>query len=876
MNPREARPHRILDSGAADVDEEIRHHIRECADLLVEQGWGRGEALREAERRFGRVARIREQLLGIHGDRPRAPGLLEWLRSAAQDARHALRGTLTRPAVTLPLLLTLSLGVGAAAAIFSVVDAALLRPIGYRDAERLVEVKPASIGNSSGTIPIEAIPDFLVAARTFADGWEAHRTETLVRTDGDVAEELAVVAVTAGADTLLGIPLLMGRGFTSEDARAGAQDVVILARPYFERLGADPGIVGRTIRLESGPATVVGVLRGGARFPEYGGYPDLWMPLRSDFTFANQRAEVGEMWIRLRPDVTLETARARADAAAAGLRERQLLDADENIALLRVGEFRANEDTKQALWALSATVGALFLIAVVNAVNLLLARASSRGRELAVRLAIGGSRRRILRLLVLEGLSVGLLGGLAASALAWVAVNGLRGILPSGLLFFSPHAFGVEARTITFTFLASALVGVTLGLVPAYHVVRGRRLSASLAGRANDAPRNRRLRNGLVMAQVALSMTLLAGAGLFVKSFLRLVAVDPGFEYERVAFASIQLSRVRYPEAADRRDLMSRLEQALEANPLVEGVAVTSGGGFSFGDPLEAEGRSAPAAAGEIVPYTSVSPDYLRVTGMELVAGRAFGPGDAAAESAIIDVDLASFLWGGESPIGRRFRMGEQGEWRTVVGVVRELQLMGRDERGGPHQILYPLAPGESAGVVQIAVRTPGDPADLLPVMRDALRVLDPEQWIWKLHTGAQALAEEEDQPRFLVTLMALLAAVAVSLAAVGLYGVLAYSVAQRNREIAIRVTLGADSRRVRGLVLAEGVAVAGAGVVIGALSATFASRTLEQLLYEVQPGDPATLFGATALFLAVAAAASLVPAVRATRVNPVEVLKAE
>jgi hypothetical protein len=276
------------------------------------------------------------------------------------------------------------------------------------------------------------------------------------------------------------------------------------------------------------------------------------------------------------------------------------------------------------------------------------------------------------------------------------------------------------------------------------------------------------------------------------------------------------------------------------------------------------------------VPFAHVSFDYLSVTGTQLVAGRGFQPGDVGADAAIIDVDLASFLWGSESSIGRRFRTGDDGEWKTVVGVVRELTLMGRDQRRGAYQVLYPMNPSTASGVMGLAVRTAGPPEEVLPVIREELREHDPEQWIWKLHTGAQALAEEEDQPRFLVTLMTLLAAVAVSLAAVGLYGVLAYSVAQRSREIGIRVALGADRRSVRGLVLAEGVALAAVGVALGALSATVASRTLGQLLYEVEPGDPAALVAASVLFLAVSAAASLFPAMRATRVDPVEVLKAE
>jgi len=861
-----------LDRGAAaELEEEIRHHVRERAELLMQEGWERDAALREAERRFGDVARIRRQTLAVHGREEARTTLVEALRSAVADVRYALRGVRANPGFALAVVATLALGIGAASSIFSVIDAILLRPMPYRDAERIVEV--------INGLDAARLRGWREASRELADGWLAYHRQTLVRTDGEGAEALAVVGVTPGADTLLGIPLLLGRAFTPEDARPGGTDVAILGRAYHERLGGDPGVVGSTLRLESGPVVVVGVLRGGVRFPEYAADPDLWIPLRDDLTLADRSPGGAQgVWMRLKPGVELAAAQERADALATSLQEEEPLERGWKVRLLPVGAHRANPDVKQALWTLAGTVAAIFLIACVNGVNLLLVRGSARSREMAVRMAIGGSRGRVVRQLLVEGLVLGLLGGVAAVLLAVGAVAGMRGLLPTEVLFFSPHAFGVEERTLAFAFAASVLVGTVLGLLPGLQLVRreGMDLPLSLAGRAaGDTPARRRLRNGLVVAQIALSMTLLAAAGLFVKSFARLVRVDPGYDYQRVALAAIGPSGTRYPEPEDRADLLRRLEEALEARPEVASATRTGGSGFTSGR-LEAEGGVVPEGQPKLIPHTSVLPDYLEVMGIELVAGRGFEPSDAGTDAAIVDRDLARYLWGAESPLGRRFRLDEEGSWMTVVGVVRELRMMGRDQRDGPHQVLRPAAPERAGGYVEVAVRTEGDARLGVRAIREELLRLDPEQWIWKIGTAAEALAEEEDKPRFLVTLMSLLAGTALALAAVGLYGVLAYSVARRDRELGIRLALGAGEGRVRRMVLGEGLAVAGVGVALGLGGALAASRAIERLLYEVEPGDPATLAATTLLFLGVAAAACLFPARRATRVDPSEVLRQE
>jgi predicted permease len=876
---RPSRPARPFTGGRADdIEEEIRHHLVEREETLVARGWEPAAARREAERLFGDVRRVRRDLAELRRPAWTRPTLRERSRTVAFEVRYALRGLRRNPTFAGAVVATLALGVGAAASIFAVVDALLLRPMPYQDAERWVTVNQARAdGGWSGGLATSRAMAWQRAGAELLDGWIAFTSATIVRTDGAQAEALRVVAVTPGAERLLGLPLLLGRGFTAEDALPGAPPVAVLGRAYWDRLGADPGLVGRTLRFESGPATVVGVLRGGVRFPEYGDDRDLWLPLRDDFTWAD-RDERGlpDVWARLAPGLELEAAQTRLDALADALAEEQPSERTWKVRLVPVGEHRANPDVKRALWTLTATVGVIFLIALVNGVNLLLVRGSARERETTVRQALGGSRARILRQLLVEGLVLGALGGAAAAALAWVAIAVLRGILPSGVLFFSPHAFTLEARTLLFVTLASLGTGTLLGLVPGLRLLRDSGTARRWAGRpGDDGPHGGRLRTGLVVAQVALSMTLLVGAGLLLNSLLRLVSVDPGYDHERIALASLTLSPTRYPDGPARAELGRRLEQALESRPEISEATIATGSGFTFGSALEPEGAD-PRGEEFLIPHTEVAEDYFRTTGARLVAGRGLEAPDRELENVVVDRDLARFLWGEQSPLGRRFRVGENGDWMTVVGVVDELRMMGRDQRPGPYQFLRARGEAELGEYLEVAMRTGGRPEALLPLFRETLREIDPEQWIWRLRTGAQALAEEEDTPRFLVTLMTLLAGIAMTLAAVGLYGVLAYSVTRRRRELGIRIALGADHGRVRGMVLRQGLAVAAFGVVLGLVAAWALAGAIESLLYELEPRDPATFAATAALLLAVALVASLLPARRATGVDPAEVLREE
>lgn len=864
------------------VDEEIHHHIEERAALLMEEGWERDAALREAERRFGDVEGVRRELMRIDGDvGTRTTTGTEILRSLWWDVRHALRGMKKNPVFTLAVALTLALGIGAASSIFAVLDALLLRPLPYQDAPRLVEVDQAlkDEGGYMYGLSVESAAEWRQDTRDLTDGWLEYEPMTVVRTDGPVAEPLHILGVTPGADTLLGLPLLVGRSFSPEDASPSSPEVAVLGRAYYERLGGDPSILGSTIDLETGPVTVVGVLAGGVKFPiQASDDPDLWLPLRSDHTLAGKTLHRRPtVWARLRPDISLAQAKERVDVIAASLdSEWPKSGGTWKVALVPLGSHRVNSDIRQALWLLSATVGMIFLIALVNGVNLVLVRASGRSREMAVRAALGGSRRRVFGQLLVEGVLLGLAGGVGAVVMALLAVGGIRGIFPRDVLYFSPYSLRVEGRTLVFAFGVSAVAGVILGLLPGLRTFPSA-FTRALTGRfQGDGASGRRLRNAMVFIQVALSMTLLAAAGLFVKSLDHLVRVDPGYDFRHIALADLQPSSMRYPEATDRGDFLRRLQARLETSPEVRGVTVTDGSGFSFDVHLQAEGDAPRKDQPTLVPSTSVHPDYFKVMGVDLVEGRAFEPADAGTDAVIIDEDMERFLWGGRGAVGRRFRLDDGDPWLTVVGVVRDLRLMGRDQSLGAGQILHPAELGGTWRYASIAVRTDGDPARLLPTIQRAVRTVDPQQAILKLRTGSQALAEEEQKPRFLMTLMTLLAGIAVTLAGIGLYGTLSYSVSRRDREIGIRMALGADRIGVRGLVLREGLEVAIPGILVGVLGTILASRMVQALLYEVTPRDPSVLAATALFFLAIAVLASFLPARRATRLDPVEVLKQE
>lgn len=858
-----------------DMEDELRFHVEMETEENLRRGMSPEEARRRALIAFGGADRFREEVREAWGF-----GRLEvWLK----DVRHAVRGLRLNPLFTGTLVLTLALGVGATAAMFSIVDALLLRPLPYNDPDGLVIVER---GTSEARVgPYVSWEDALVwrdQSGVFRDAM-SHARETVLFTGGTEPRMLVAEGVTPNFEEVLGVRPALGRGFTEEDAEPGATSVVLLDHAFWRgAFGGDPGVVGRTIELEGARHLVIGVMPRGFKFPEYS-TTEVWMPIRSDGSFLGRPARRTYLLARIGRE-PLEVVQARADAAAAALAEAAPREEGWSVMLRSMESNRArNTSVRQPLWFLAGAVSLLLIVSAVNAVGLLLMRGWSRSRELAVRVALGASGRRLMGQMVTESLILGLMSGLAATLLALVALVAVRGIIPDSITFFAPYDIELEWRTLVFTFVVATATGVLVGLVPALRATRAGTAAAraGLTPYAKHTPLKSRLRRALVVGEMALSVMLLIGAGLLIHSFVRLITVDPGFRVENLAVMRLNLSDASYPTAGSRAEFLRRVEEGIEALPGVEGVAINGGvppaEGLHFGIRLEAEGAPAPEAEQpEILPSASVPPDFFDVLEVPIVAGRAFTSEDAGTDNVIIDPGLARFLWGDANPVGRRLRIWPDAPWLTVIGVVGDLRMMGPDDRRGGFAILYPLGPHEGPAYVPLGIRTSGDPRPLFRSFRSVVHDLDPRQPIQELRPATELYAESIDMSRFLLVLMSILSGLALLLAAVGIYGVLAFGVVQRRRELGIRIALGAPLARVSGRVMREGLLLATVGAAIGTAGALSLSRLIRSLLYGIAPTDPSTIAAVLFVSLAAAAAACYLPARRATLVDPVEVLRTE
>ncbi|MBW3552465.1 MAG: ABC transporter permease [Gemmatimonadetes bacterium] len=862
------------------VEWEIEHHIEERADELEAEGLSRAAALKEARRQFGDVAAVKRELQAADRRSDQRRRLAIWLETTRQDVRYGTRGIIRNASFSAGLVTTLGLGIGATVAVFAVVDALLLRPLPYADPAALVHVRVQQPGSDFGRpfLPPDVVREWLERDDAFA-GMLPHQRRSALFTGGAEPQDVVAHRVAPSFEEVLGVYPVAGRGLVAEDAVPGSEPVALVSEPFWRSVfGGDAATLGRQVVLDGVAHTIVGVMPRGFKFPVYS-HTDFWVPLALSGEAAGGNVEV----VARVADGAFERAAARANVLAAGLFEgRPRLDSA-TITLMPLEEQRGgNDDLRRAVWLLFGAVGLILLVAAVNGSNLLLVRSAGRARELGVRRALGASRGRITRQLMTETLGLALLSGAVAVGIAWVSLRGIQGLLPDSLVFWLPHAVAVEKRALAFAFAMSVGAGLFLGLLPALSSTR----PADAASRAGLSPyaahtaARSRLRRGMVVAEVALSVILLTGAGLLLNSFIRLTAVDIGVRTDNLALLQLPLTAQSQPDPALRSSFLPALEERIRAVPGV--VAATATGGLpssvlAFGIALQAEGQ--PPAGGDppMLPMAEVSPDFFDVVGARLLAGRPFRPAAGEADDvAIIDEDLARHLWPDGDPLGRRFRISEGDPWLTVVGVVADLQLEERDKRSGDFELLSPFDPTTASGYVTVAFRAASDPARLFPAVRAAVHDLAPDQPIREIVLAEAAYAETIQIPRFLAVLVSALGLFAVVLAAVGLFGVLAYEVAQRNREIGVRMAIGASAGGVRRMVVREGLILAAVGAAIGLVTALALSRFLEGMLFGLEPTDPATLGAVVATMLLTAAVASYIPARRATRIDPAEVMRAE
>ncbi|MGE0438856.1 MAG: ABC transporter permease [Gemmatimonadales bacterium] len=811
------------------------------------------------------------------------------MSNLVQDLRLAVRGLLRTPGFTAIALVTLALGIGANAAIFSVLEPVLIRPLPYRHAERVRVLWNA--GQVPGERTAVAVPEFFdyrEQLRTF-DQLAAVRPQvsTILGPEGE-PDRLATYLVTPNLFELLGTGPALGRSFQEGDGIPDGERVVVLSHALWRRrFGGDPTVIGREINVGGLNRTVVGVMPAEVRFPDAPvGFlrerAELWIPstyeqLRTDGRGNQIIAVVG----RLAPGAT--DARAAADLATMGDRFRRQWPrryGEPGSLKWRVEPVPLRTEmvgsVQLALAVLTAAVGLVLLIACINVTNLLLARGSLRRREVAVRIALGASRRRLLGLLLSESLVLALAGGALGSALAWAGTP-LLVRLAGGNIPRLEQA-GVSLPVLAFAFAVSLVAGVVVGALPALRQLRtDLRTAIGEGGRGqSDSVARRRFRSALVAAQVAMALVVLVAAGLLGRSFAELLEVDPGFAPDRAIALELTLPRTSYDRGATVADFYRRVRDELAIVPGIEAAGVV------YPLPLSGEGWSGTfEIAGRLddprphAEYAVAGPGYFEAMGIELVAGRAFGAEDGPDGPlvALIDDRAARAYWPGASPIGERISAGGGSDWRTVVGVVRHVYRDGR-HKVGEGQLYLPVAQFPQRQMFVVARSSGADPVALAGPIRAAVQQLDPALPTTRLNTVASLADRALAAQRFNLLLIGLFAALALGLATVGLYGVMAYRVAQRTREIGIRIALGGRPADVRRMLLRESLGISAIGLGIGVVASLGVSRLLTGLLFGVRAIDPLTYGAVCGVLLLVAAAAAQGPASRAMRVDPTVTLK--
>jgi putative ABC transport system permease protein len=810
-----------------------------------------------------------------------------------QDLRHGVRMLVKTPAFTLIAALTLGLGVGAVTAIFSVVDAVLLRPLPYKEPERiaLVEQHMPKLDLYYGGVSAPEMIDYIAGNETFAEmaGYGIINLNLTGERDPRLIE---VARVSPGLFPLLGVTPLLGRGFTAEEDEVGKNRVVALSEGLWRRhFGADPNIVGRVVKLDEAPYTVVGVMPARLRFPPtragFANAVELWTPLAltDDEKQARRRDSNFNLIGRLKPGVGLEQAQANMAAVAARV-ERQYPDiyqGNTRIAATAVGlTERMTQKVRLVVLTLFGAVALVLLIACANIANLQLARAAARRKEIAIRSALGAVPWRIARQTLTESLLLALIGGVVGSLIAVWALDLIVKFGPENAPRLSEVR--LDPRALGFTLLVTLLTGVLFGLAPA---LQGARVSLTEAlnesGRASDAGgrEGARLRKALVILETALAVVLLVGAGLLINSFVRLLRTPPGFHPEGVIVARTTLPQARYPEAERGKTVYRRALERIAALPGVQQVSVASflplASEWQIGVRIEGGGESE-----YYMTYGSwVSNDFFRSMGIPLKKGRVFTDQDRADTTPVVVVNeaMARRFWPGQDAVGKRIRWGgwnPPGGWLTIAGVVADVKFSSL-EAESPPTVYMPVfqIPRIRRDAVFIA-RTTADPASLAAAMRREIAAVDADLPVYDVRTMNQVIAESVAQRRFTMGLLAIFAFTALGLAALGLYGVISYAVTQRTREIGLRMALGGRRSDVLGLVVGQGMKMAMIGALAGLLASLALARLMKGLLFGISASDPLTFIAVALLLTLVALVACWIPARRATKVDPMIALRCE
>jgi putative ABC transport system permease protein len=861
------------------VDQEFTEEVQAYLDMLTEvkisQGLTPQEARRNALVELGGVAQVQEKVREIR--------MGQFIETAWRDVRTGARALVHSPVFTLVTVLSLALGIGANTAIFSVVNGLLLRPLPYPESEQIVHVWH--------TPPQQSFPGldkFSVSPANYID-WKAQSTafeQTAVYTYTGVSLStsndpvpLTGAAVSSDFFSVLRANPIQGRTFTPDEERPGRDQVVVIGHSVWQRaFGANPNIIGQTVTLNSRKFTVVGIMAAGFEFPQEA---DLWVPLAWDDNERQTRSIHDYLVLaRLKQNVSLDQARAEMNTISSRLAQQYPEENSGWGAVVIPLRDDLVGDIRLALLVLFCAVGFVLLIACANVANLMLARGANRQKEIAVRIALGAGRARLVRQLLTESVLLAVTGGLLGLLLAVLGSNILveLGDLPNA------GDIGIDTWTLGFTILVSLGAGIMIGIVPALQFTKTN-LSETLkqgSGRMGGTSIKQHTRKALVISEVALSLVLLIGAGLMIRSFWKLQNVDPGFDTSNALTMSVVLTPTRYSEPQQRLGFVDQAIEQIRAVPGVVSVGTTSaiplaGGGST--QPFSIEGQPTVAIAEQPMAQTRyISPDYFRAIAIPLRQGRFFSDydRDSSVPVVIISEAMARRFWPGENPIGRRltpsFHAAEG--VREIVGVVGDVKTVGLEVDSSAMMYLpYKQAPRP---FISFVVRTASNPESLVPPVSQAIYLIDKAQALTNVQTMEQVLTESLSGRRFNMTLLLTFAGVALLLAAVGVYGVMNYTVTLRRRELGIRMALGAERMDVLRLVLRQGLMLTLIGVGAGLISAYALTRLMASLLYGVTATDYLTFGSVSAMLIAVGLAASYVPARRATKVNPTIALRAE
>jgi predicted permease len=864
-----------------ELDEEMAFHQTEAERELRAGGMTREEARFAALRQLGNATLLRDKSHEAVGFQ---------FESVIADLRYALRQLKSNPAFTVVMLLTLALSIGANSAIFSVINGVLLKTLPYPHANRLVRLFLSS--SSYPKFPLNPFDfrDFRARNQSFESMALFTRGDVQLSGSGDPVR-LHGFGISGGYFHVLGLSPELGREFGRQAEIPGNGHQVILSdRMWRTRFNADPAIIGRKVTLNLQPFTVIGVMPAGTEHPgneyhavAYGESVDVWWPFAFDGDPNRRGSHFVEGIARLKDGVGADQARAEMNAIMTQL-GREHPNNDQGWTVLVIPLYAEIVGrSRQMLLVLLGAVGLVLLIACANAANLLLARASARQREIAVRLAVGAPRARVLRQVLTESILIATAGGALGLALAVTGVKALVAVLPAD--FPRANDIHVSGPVFGFTLAVSLLTGLLFGIAPALQASHSDpKQGLQKGGRTATATGHQsRLRGALVISEVSLACVLLVGAGLMLRSLLNQMHLDPGFKVEHLLTASISLPHQQYKDNAGVGRFYQQLVIALGQQPGVDSAGAGSdlpwtgwdenAGGFQI------EGKQPPPGNEFHARYHMATPDYFRALGVPLIAGRFFKDSDTATAPQVIIINhaMSDRYWPGESVVGKRLSFEDhpqEKDWMTVIGVVGDIKDQPDSPRAEP-AFWWPELLAANPDM-SIAVRSRENPQLLSDALRDQVRRLNPALAVADVQVMDRIVDSSISTPRFAFVLVGIFSALAITLAAIGIYGVIAYSVSQRTAEFGLRMALGAQLHDVLGLVLGDAAKLTITGTMLGILGSLALARVLKSLIFEVSPNDPATLGAVALIVVAVALVASLVPAHRATQSDPMDALRAE